>query len=550
MKRSCIAALALILAALPLAGQSPPGADLQFLISIQDDGSAITIERLQLPADMRQPLRWSLPTDNTTPVSSRRWYVDVLEVTDGHGNKLQYTLRQYMDSVEVEIPPQALALSTARISYLVRNAVQFRTDRDELLWTLANAWGVKLQSVSGTVMVPESAVGQFTVRAFAGNDARALPAQGRSADWALEYGSKSPLLDVIFPPGILHRPGTFTRLGWFLDANPIVFFPLLVLLLMLAFRRWAQRNQPATIVPRYEPPAELTPAEAGVLIDGHLDARDVAATMLDLAVRGFMKIEPCTPDEGVEYAGQDFILRLLKPMGPSWTGLKPYEESMIFHTFYGGTWTKLSSVSLRFYSVVPSLETQIRIELDRKGLYEDPRHTHARRQLWLVFAAFLLWVFQATGLIPLAQTASLGALCITASVVIIFLGTRGLHHRTRQGSRVLNDLQGFQQFLDTVDSDRLERLTPDMLEKFLPFAVALGVEHHWTESFSHIATGKPEWFESKDATDLIGMVHYVGWFARAAGSLMLRSPRAAAVRPPSPPPDMQKSAQSAPSSGA
>src|SRR3970040_1294152 len=41
----------------------------------------------------------------------------------------------------------------------------------------------------------------------------------------------------------------------------------------------------------YEPPAGLTPAEAGTLMDESVDMRDITATMVDLAVRGYLKIE-------------------------------------------------------------------------------------------------------------------------------------------------------------------------------------------------------------------------------------------------------------------
>ncbi len=46
-----------------------------------------------------------------------------------------------------------------------------------------------------------------------------------------------------------------------------------------------------SVVVRYEPPEGLGPAEAGTLIDEKLDMRDISATIIDLAVRGYIKIE-------------------------------------------------------------------------------------------------------------------------------------------------------------------------------------------------------------------------------------------------------------------
>ena len=42
---------------------------------------------------------------------------------------------------------------------------------------------------------------------------------------------------------------------------------------------------------QYEPPAGLSPGEAGTLVDDQAGIRDITATLVDLAVRGFIVIE-------------------------------------------------------------------------------------------------------------------------------------------------------------------------------------------------------------------------------------------------------------------
>ena len=46
-----------------------------------------------------------------------------------------------------------------------------------------------------------------------------------------------------------------------------------------------------SVAPMYEPPPGVTPAEAGTLLDDHIHPRDITSTIVDLAVRGFLKIE-------------------------------------------------------------------------------------------------------------------------------------------------------------------------------------------------------------------------------------------------------------------
>ena len=56
---------------------------------------------------------------------------------------------------------------------------------------------------------------------------------------------------------------------------------------------------------------------------------------------------------------------------------------------------------------------------------------------------------------------------------------------------------GFEDFLAHVESDRFNRMikTPQMFEKFLPFAMALGVEKNWSKAFQNIYTQPPSWYQ-------------------------------------------------------
>ena len=68
--------------------------------------------------------------------------------------------------------------------------------------------------------------------------------------------------------------------------------------------------------------------------------------------------------------------------------------------------------------------------------------------------------------------------------------------RTDSGTRALEGVLGFEDFLAHVESDRFNRMikTPEMFEKFLPFAMALGVERNWSKAFANIYTQPPGWY--------------------------------------------------------
>lgn len=55
----------------------------------------------------------------------------------------------------------------------------------------------------------------------------------------------------------------------------------------------------------------------------------------------------------------------------------------------------------------------------------------------------------------------------------------------------MDRVDGFKIFLKAVDADRLQTMappakTPQLFERFLPYAFALGVEHAWAEQFSQV----------------------------------------------------------------
>ncbi len=70
-------------------------------------------------------------------------------------------------------------------------------------------------------------------------------------------------------------------------------------------------------------------------------------------------------------------------------------------------------------------------------------------------------------------------LSIAIAALIVFLFGRVMTAKTLRGVRTVVEILGFQEFMTRVDADRLKRMPPDTFEKFLPYAMALGVEKHW-----------------------------------------------------------------------
>ncbi|MGY9105648.1 MAG: DUF2207 domain-containing protein, partial [Alphaproteobacteria bacterium] len=75
-----------------------------------------------------------------------------------------------------------------------------------------------------------------------------------------------------------------------------------------------------------------------------------------------------------------------------------------------------------------------------------------------------------------------------AQGILAFVFFRLLKAPTKAGAKVYDEISGFLMFLTTAEKERLEVLhpppvTPEIFEKFLPYAIALDAENAWSKKF-------------------------------------------------------------------
>ncbi len=149
-----------------------------------------------------------------------------------------------------------------------------------------------------------------------------------------------------------------------------------------------------SVAPMYEPPAGMTPAEAGALLGDEVHPRDITSTLVDLAVRGFVKIEE-VDDKGLVFHHKDYIFHLLKPRD-QWSGLAPHEQVMLENVFANGEDTRLSSLKNRFYTAIPVIRQDIKSALKIKGMYlldPDSANGYSVLGIVVIVAPFLMMQF-------------------------------------------------------------------------------------------------------------------------------------------------------------
>ena len=508
--RAAASCFLLIILAAPLFGRSWRVSDFSDTISVHEDGSAAVHERITLAFDGEwHGIHRFIPIEYPGARGTNyTLFLRVTGVTDGSGGKLKYessTANGFRD-LKIFIPDAVDATRTVEIDYTVRNGTRFFEDHDEFYWNVTgNDWPVPIDHASALVSFPDSAAGSLRAQAFTGaygSAERGATAEVRGSEVSFETNNPLPMrggmtIDIFIPKGILKEPGAFTRFMWFVGSNPIVFLPLWTFAVMFTLW-WYKGRDPdpgLSVAPMYEPPAGMTPAEAGALLEDKVHPRDITCTLVDLAVRGFVKIEE-VDDKGLVFHHKDYIFYLLKPMA-QWGDLAPYESVMLTNVFLGGEVTQLSSLKNRFYTAIPAIRQGIMSRLRNKGMYlldPDSANGYSVFGIVLIVAPFLmlqfLWNKQVFGSIVLL----IG--CGFISAILWWLFASEMTAKTVQGGRTCIAVLGFQEFMNRVDADRLKRMPPDTFEKYLPYAMALGVEHHWAQAFAGIVQNPPNWYVS------------------------------------------------------
>ena len=393
------------------------------------------------------------------------------------------------------------------LDYSVRNGVRFFDSYDEFYWNVTgNEWPVPIDHASAFVTLPETAAGGLRAQAFTGaygSKQSEATAEVKGADVLSETTQPLPMrggltIDIYIPQGILKPPSALTKLGWFLGSNPILFLPLFTLAVMFTLWYSVGRDPDpgVSVAPQYEPPKGMCPAEAGTLLDDTIHPRDITSTIIDLAVRGYIKIEEKV-DTFLLFHHKDYVFTLLKPREQWGSDLTPHERVMLENIFLAGTGTRLSDLKNRFYTVIPIVRQDIMSSLKSKGIYTlDPESANGYSIVAGVVIAILVVAVQVLGWMNLFNSVPLLIGSVLVSVLIWWLFARQMTAKTVTGARTRIAVLGFQEFMNRVDADRIKRMPPDTFEKFLPYAMALGVEHHWAQAFDGIIKDPPSWYVS------------------------------------------------------
>ena len=462
---------------------------------------------------------------------------------DQRGNRLEVDSEREggRRKFRIWVPGARDATHTITLAYTVKNGLRFFEDHDELYWNVTGTeWDVPVGTVRATVILPPEVT---NVRAAAYTGMQGSTQQ--DATWeqtanSVTFRTGSPLefregLTVVvgWDPGIVHRPTQAERAAAFAAANGILLVPLVAFFLMHGWWRKHGRDPEAlSIVPQYEPPDELTPGEVGMLVDNRADLRDVTATLVDLAVRGFIVIEEKEESKLFGLLKNDeFVFRSVREPS-TWAGLLPHEYALLSALFDGGTSDsiELSDLENSFYKDLPGIRDHLSDSLVERGFCTRRPDKVVGPYIALGLLAGVGVGFAGSAFLASRGESPLPAIVAGGLTAVVMVGF-GLimPARTVRGARTREHALGFEEFLRRVDKDRFERVikTPEMFERFLPFAMAFGVEKNWARAFDDIYREPPQWYHGRPGTRFVAydFTSNLSRMAGRTGTAMASSPR-------------------------
>jgi len=468
--------------------------------------------------------------------------IGATDASSGQALRVETERERHYVKYKIWVPGAQDATHTIVLRYRATNGLRFFEEHDELYWNVTgDEWDVPIDAATAVVQLPSEAGG---VRAVAFNGPYGSTAQdatvdiqGTSIRVAMEggLGFREGLTVVIgWNKGVVTEPTQTDRAVGFLSSNWPLAIPIPVFVILFAiWRRHGKDPRRRPIAVQYEPPAELTPAETGTLLDHSVDMRDVTATLVDLAVRGYIKIEEREEKKlfGL-ISNRDYILHRL---GGHHEGkeLAIHERRMLDGLFKThGTTVQLSDLENEFYSALPGIRTGVFDRLLAKGFYRArPDRVRAGWTIGGVIAAAFLGIGGAAVVAPrfLLAPLSFVAAGLGVGVLALVFGSI-MPARTVAGTRALEQVLGFEEFLRRVESDHLKRVIieqPELFDRYLPFAMAFGVENKWVKAFEGIYTEPPNWYVGSSGGHFSPsrFSASLGQLSNAASSSLSSSPR-------------------------
>ena len=253
--------------------------------------------------------------------------------------------------------------------------------------------------------------------------------------------------------------------------------------------------KPRAVGIEFRPPEDLTPGELGLIIDERVDPVDIAATIVHLAVRGYLVIEE-EQSKTLWWTRTDWTVRRTDQPADD---LASFERFLYDGLFDGRDEVAVSDLKGTFSSDYGKAERAL-YEQGRKRQWFSARPDKVRTKWLAIGIVSLVLSFIAFVLAMIFSRIAIVLVPLVVAGMVMTIAHRWMPRRTPKGSELLTRTLGFREFIETAETDRARFAEQENLfVEYLPYAVVFGATEKWARAFADLAilttgTGIGTWY--------------------------------------------------------
>ncbi|MGZ8630533.1 MAG: DUF2207 domain-containing protein [Actinomycetota bacterium] len=527
--------IVLVLAAIAcvaMLGASPASArsserivDYDVAIEIGDDGTLTVVETIDYDfgASPRHGILRDIPTRLRYDDTHDRIYpLEVVDVHASEGTPAGYEVESAEGGItRIRVGDADIEMTgrhTYELTYTVGAALNGFRDHDELYWNaIGTEWSAPIERAAIRVQAPAD-ISQ--VACFQGYEGSTLPceratARGTEARFSqASLGSYSGVTIVVgLPKGAVPEPAPVLEERWTfgrafaatpatLGATAAVAIAAIGGVVALVWRRGRDRRfrgsqvdqvmgnptgehqavplleADASAPVEFAPPEDLRPGQMGTLVDEQANVLDVSATIVDLAVRGFLMIQEI-PKEGWFGKSDWRLIRLEQPDDE----LLSYERRLLNGLFQDGTEVTISGLKNTFATRLEGVQESLYADAVKRGWFVGRPDKVRAKWYGLGVLALIVAGAAAFALAAFTHWGLLGIPLILGAVLLLVTASR-MPARTAKGTAMLRRVRGFRTVIETAETHMSQWAEKELVfTRFLPFAVVFGCTDRWAEAF-------------------------------------------------------------------
>ncbi len=403
------------------------------------------------------------------------------------------------------------------IDYTLNNVISFYTDHSELYWDVNGTdWRQPFDQVSVSLHLPpglqQTRAPVCYTGAYGDNQANctitAQPDNIESATTAPLQAGQGLTYVASFVPGYFVPAKWYDPSGEYFRRLLEFLAPIVIVGSLSAAIWWRRGRDPkgsGIIVPQYQPPSGLNPASVGTIYNFELSNRDITATIVQLALRDYLKI---IETKQIKKLRKDTVSYQLQLLSADINKLDANEQLLItalFGTLSAGETIDINDKQEKLYNTARKLSKNISMTLTKAGYFRSNPLNAADTQSVVIILAFaiggLFFYF--------LHSLLFGFSAFLSALVALWFGG-AMSARTAKGVAAKEQIKGLKMYLEVAEKDRIQKLqspdaayaaqtnrpvkTVELFEKLLPYAIVLGVEKQWADKFEGLYSQPPDWY--------------------------------------------------------